>query len=163
MGQVLDLKSFPQITGGCPGYHGQVAVCTLTPDAAQFVHCASTLGSFEAGALVGERWTVGPWGHSGAARLLECPSYFGMMPDSSQTRSKLGAAGRDRMEIRLCAGRPTLSQREAIPRQLCSRLGASRRGRMRTYCKLQHVGREAWGQLACVARVLVWWPGQGSY
>ena len=34
MGQVLDLKSFPQITGGCPGYHGQVAVCTLTPDAA---------------------------------------------------------------------------------------------------------------------------------
>ena len=107
---------------------------------------------------MGERWT----GHSGAARLLECPSYFGMMPDSSQTRSKLGAAGRDRMEIRLCAGRPTLSQREAIPRQLRSRLGASRRGRMRTYCKLQHVGREAWGQLACVARALVRWPGRSQ-
>ena len=31
-----------------------------------------------------------------------------------------------------------------------------------SYCKLQHVGREAWGQLACVARALVRWPGRSQ-
>ena len=57
--------------------------------------------TLEQGALGGwwagltSQWGVLDWHVScpGTDRLVKCPSYFGMMPDSSQV--KLGAAGRD--------------------------------------------------------------------
>ena len=90
-----------------------------------------------------------PVGRFGLARLLPSNRQAGevsvvLWHDARLVTSKAGSwVG---MELHLCAGRPTLNQREAAPQELRSRcqsttalhscLGASLRGRMRTYLKV---------------------------
>ena len=83
--------------------------------------------------LVREVWGV-LWEVSEQAALVECLSYFGMVPDSSQTRSKLGA--------------PPLCWQTDLEPAGKSLFTFHRRGVSGEFLRTlqQQVGREAWGE-----------------